>query len=154
MRNSSNTVPAAVGRSEDSPVATTAMDADASDRNTVGCGRHVVRATGSAAGVTPAGVPSSRTVHSVHGDMSPPPTPPPVTTVMRSIGNSAVGVACSVLCSSHGTRGAELNRNVPGLSGAPAAEDRCTSDHLEKHSLVRNGNLDSANRVGAGLRLS
>jgi len=68
------------------------------------------------------------------------PPPQPFITVEHKIGNSVVGTPCSDLCSSHGVRGTEQNRNVAVSPGFCSI-----SDHFEKHSFVKNGNLDAAN---------
>lgn len=62
--------------------------------------------------------------------------------VVQDNGNSVVGTPCSDLCSSHGVRGTELNRNVVKSLGFCSI-----SDHLEKHSFVKNGNLETVDSI-------
>jgi len=70
-------------------------------------------------------------------------SPPPFIMVVQDNGNSVVGTPCSDLCSSQGVRGTEQNRNVV------KSLDFCSiSDHLEKHSFVKKGNLDTKNGIG------
>lgn len=69
-------------------------------------------------------------------------SPPPFIMVVQDNGNSVVGTPCSDLCSSHGVRGTELNCNVVKSLGFCLI-----SDHLEKHSFVKNGNLETKNGI-------
>lgn len=84
-----------------------------------------------------------RITHRVHIQ-----SPPPFIIVVQDNGNSVVGTPCSDLCSNHGVRGTEQNRNV-----VKSLAFCSISDHLEKHSFVKNGNLDTKNGIGGKTKL-